>query len=191
MLTLKQFRNKYKLTQKQLAEKLGVSPTTISMYENGRWTLNQYIIDWIKAEYDEDIRPVKKKPVKKKKATWQKTTPQFTDKYKKTYTGRYLQLAEQLRRDGADDEMIEKLLQAEMERDAFENEKGTTDLEAYKEWHSWPEERRLMYLNNAFCSRCGGAVSFDYGYNVRKDRWGIVLEGTCALCGGKIRRVCD
>ncbi|MBR1708733.1 MAG: helix-turn-helix transcriptional regulator [Clostridia bacterium] len=32
MLTLKQFRQKYKMTQKQLAEFLGTTPTTLSKY---------------------------------------------------------------------------------------------------------------------------------------------------------------
>ena len=65
MLTLKQFRTKYKLTQKELAQKICTTTTTISMYENGNWIMNQYVIDWIKAEYGEDIRPLKNKPVKK------------------------------------------------------------------------------------------------------------------------------
>ena len=65
MFTLKQFRLKYKLTQKELAQKIGTTPTTISMYENGKWVINQYVIDKIKEEYGEDIRPVKSKPVKK------------------------------------------------------------------------------------------------------------------------------
>ena len=46
MLTLKQFRAKHKLTQKQLAQEIGITPTTLSMYENGRWAINQAVIDW-------------------------------------------------------------------------------------------------------------------------------------------------
>ena len=65
MLTLKQFRNKYHLTQKELVEKLHTTPTTISKYENGIWVINQSVIDWIKKEYGEDIRPLKTKPSKK------------------------------------------------------------------------------------------------------------------------------
>lgn len=65
MLTLKQFRAKYKPTQKELAQRIGTTPTTISMYENGKWVINQSVIDWAKAEYGEDIRPLKNKPVKK------------------------------------------------------------------------------------------------------------------------------
>ena len=103
MLTIKQLRIKYKLTQKELAEKVGVSTTTISMYENGRWHLNQYLIDRIKAEFGEDIRPVKKKATKKKKATWQKTSSGTIDeKYKK--------MADQFRKDGADEYLIDKFI---------------------------------------------------------------------------------
>lgn len=28
------------------------------------------------------------------------------------------------------------------------------DLTAYREWMSWPEERRQLYLHNAFCHTC-------------------------------------
>ena len=67
MLTLKQFRRKYKLTQKELAQVLGVTPATLSKYENGEWHINQAVIDKIEAEYGELIRPVQHKGMKKKK----------------------------------------------------------------------------------------------------------------------------
>lgn len=72
MLTLKQFRNKYKLTQKELAQILGTTPTTLSKYENGEWHINQSVIDKIEAEYGETIRPVQHKGIKKKKV-WTKS----------------------------------------------------------------------------------------------------------------------
>ena len=58
-LTLKQFRLKYKLSQKALAELLGTTARTLSMYESGRWVINQYVIDKIKELYGESIRPLK------------------------------------------------------------------------------------------------------------------------------------
>jgi len=58
-LTLKQFRLKYKLSQKALAEVLGTTARTLSMYESGRWVINEYVIDKIKELYGENIRPVK------------------------------------------------------------------------------------------------------------------------------------
>ena len=71
MLTLKQFRNKYKLTQKELAAILGTTPATISKYEHGEWHLNQGVIDYIKEEYGEDIRPLLHKTGSAKKpAMW-------------------------------------------------------------------------------------------------------------------------
>ena len=71
MLTLKQFRNKYKLTQKELAQILEITPTTLSKYENGEWHINQSVIDKIQAEYGEAIRLVQHRGMKKKKV-WMK-----------------------------------------------------------------------------------------------------------------------
>ena len=70
MLTLKQFRNKYKITHKDLAAKVGVTPTTLSKYERGEWMINQAVIDRIKAEYGEDIRPLARRNSRQK--TWMK-----------------------------------------------------------------------------------------------------------------------
>ena len=61
MLSLKQFRNKYHLTQKELAAIIGTTPSTLSKYENGIWTINQCVIDIIKKEYGEDIKPIRVK----------------------------------------------------------------------------------------------------------------------------------
>ncbi len=69
------------------------------------------------------------------------------------------------------------------------------DLSAYREWQSWPEERRQLYLNNAFCHNCrqsGHAVSsFAPGYTIRKDYYGLIIEGKCAVCGHDMARYCD
>ena len=59
-MTLKQFRTKYNLTQKALAAELHTTPTTLSKYEHGEWIMNQHVIDYIKENYGEDIRPVVK-----------------------------------------------------------------------------------------------------------------------------------
>ena len=61
MLSLRQFRNKYCLSQRALASILGTTPTTISKYETGQWVMNQAVIDKIKQLYGEDIRPLKPK----------------------------------------------------------------------------------------------------------------------------------
>ncbi len=66
MLTIKQFRRKYRLTQKELALKIGITPATLSKYENGHWSINQAVIDRIKEEYGEEIRPVQRRTGAKK-----------------------------------------------------------------------------------------------------------------------------
>ena len=58
MLTLRQFRKRYGITQKELAEVVGTTPSTLSKYENGQWIINQAVVDKIKELYDVDIRPV-------------------------------------------------------------------------------------------------------------------------------------
>lgn len=99
-------------------------------------------------------------------------------------------MADQFRADGLNENQIEKFIREEMEHDEFVKGEGTTDINAYKEWKSWPEERRELYLNNAFCSNCGVA-SFAPDYSIRKDRYGVLVEGHCSKCGAKICRVCD
>ncbi len=107
------------------------------------------------------------------------------------YIGKYKKMADQFRKDGVEEYQIEKFIREEMERDVFEIENDTTNLEAYRIWKSWPEERRELLLNNALCSNCGGVTSFAPGYSVRKGKWGLILQGNCVKCGGRIRRVCD
>ena len=106
------------------------------------------------------------------------------------YSGKYKQLADQFRADGCDEVMVERFIREEMERDAFEKNQGTTDIDAYREWQSWPEQRRQMYLGNAFCSKCG-VTSFAQRYTIRKDRFGLIFEGKCAVCGSRVARCCD
>ena len=68
MQTLKQFRSSHKITQKELAAQVGVTPTTLSKYENGEWIINQAVIDRIRELYGVEIRPLKSR-----KKTWQLT----------------------------------------------------------------------------------------------------------------------
>ena len=80
MLTLKQFRQKYNLTQKELAAKLHTTVTTLSKYENGEWIINQAVIERIKEEYGEDIRPRQRRSSGKK--VWMKR-PEKQEKLEK------------------------------------------------------------------------------------------------------------
>ena len=106
------------------------------------------------------------------------------------YKGKYKRMAEQFRRDGADEITIARWIREEMERDEAAAGEGITDLAAWKIWQSWPEERREMYLHNAFCRNCH-VTSFEQGYTVRQDRYGLIIEGKCAVCGERIARACD
>lgn len=106
------------------------------------------------------------------------------------YTGKYRKLAEQFRADGCDEVMVERFIHEEVEREKFEKNSGTTDIDAYREWQSWPEKRRQFFLGNALCSKCS-LTSFAPGYTIRKDRFGLIVEGKCAVCGSRIARCCD
>ena len=107
------------------------------------------------------------------------------------YTGKCKQMADQFRKDGADEYTIEKFFQQEMEIDEFQKGKGTTDIAAVQLWNDYPDEEKGMWLHNAFCINCGNTTSFNSGYNLRKDKYGVVIEGFCNKCGGRIVRCCD
>ena len=47
------------------------------------------------------------------------------------------------------------------------------------------EEKRVL-LNNAWCRNAD--ASFAFGYALRADKFGIVIEGKCAKCGCAIVR---
>ena len=105
------------------------------------------------------------------------------------YEGKYVQMAEEFRRDGLDEYTIEKFVRREMEDDEFEKGHGTTDIEAVRMWKETPDDVKEMILNNAFCVDCG-ETSFQPGYNLRMDKFGVVIEGHCAKCGGEISYCC-
>lgn len=103
---------------------------------------------------------------------------------------KYSELAAQFRADGADEYLVQKFIREEIEREEFEKNDGIPDLEATRIWNSWPEDRRQLYLHNAYCSHCH-VGSFAPGYIIRKSGSGIIVEGKCAACGEKIRRFCN
>lgn len=98
-------------------------------------------------------------------------------------------MAEAFRKDGCDEYTIEKFILEEMEMDEFAKGYGTTDIEAVRVWNKMLEEEREILLHNAFCFNCGVA-SFKEGYNLRMDKFGIVIEGICNKCGERIARCC-
>lgn len=110
--------------------------------------------------------------------------------YKKTYKGKYRKMAEQFRNDGCDEYTVEKFIRQEMERDEYQKGEGTTDIEAIRLWKSYLDKAKEMWLHNTFCGNCG-VTSFKPGYNLRKDKFGVVIEGNCDKCDGRIVRCCD
>lgn len=106
------------------------------------------------------------------------------------YTGKYKSMAEQFRKDGCDECTIEKFIKQEMEANEFEKGNGTVDIDAVKLWKNYSEKVKNMWLSNAFCCECG-VTSFKKGYNIRMDKFGIMIQGHCSKCGTKIMRVCD
>lgn len=103
--------------------------------------------------------------------------------------GKYKKMAEQFRKDGCDAATIEKFICQEMEADDFRKGEGTTDIAAVRLWKTLSEKEQQMLLNNAFCINCG-VTSFQKGYSLRKDKFGVVIEGRCAKCGECIARTC-
>ena len=64
------------------------------------------------------------------------------------------------------------------------------DLAAYREWMKLPRDVREIYLHNAYCPKCR-MTSFARDYVIRKDFFGLVIEGTCKKCGAAIARTLD
>ena len=74
-------------------------------------------------------------------------------------------------------------------------EAGGSVAEAYarypdkRDWEGKePEWEREILLGSVFCANCGEG-EFSSGYAIRQGEWGIVIEGVCAKCGGRIARV--
>ena len=107
-----------------------------------------------------------------------------------TLEGKYQRMAEQFRNSGVDEYTVEKFIQQEMEKDEFQKGEGSTDIEAFRLWNSYPAEAKEMWLHNAFCVKCG-STSFKSGYNLRKSKFGVLIDGYCDKCSGRIVRCCD
>lgn len=103
------------------------------------------------------------------------------------YEGKYAEMAEQLRADGCDERTVERFVREEMEADEWRAGEGITEFEAFKAWRELPDGEKRILLTTAFCHNCGTAT-FSPGYAVRRGKWGLVVEGTCAKCGSRIAR---
>ena len=105
------------------------------------------------------------------------------------YTGKYRQMAIDMREDHMDEDDIADIIQAEMDYDEHQAKTGTNDPEAWKIWESLPEKDRQMVLHGALCSYCPNPASFEPDdINIWKDRHGLVIEGFCRECGNPICR---
>ena len=121
------------------------------------------------------------------------------------YEGKYKEMAEQFRRDGADKYLIEKFIREEMMLDGLDPDtgklieeaadagalpKGEINPNAYDEWMQYPEDVQQLFLTNALCDNCGEAAFAD-GYTVRKIKYGLLIEGVCDKCGAPIKRLVE
>lgn len=106
------------------------------------------------------------------------------------YIGKYKKMAERFQKDGCDEYTIEKFIRQEKDADEVAKNENTTDIEAVRLWKSYSDETKEMWLHNAFCVNCG-IVSFRPGYNLRKDKFSLIIEGFCDKCKRRIVRCCD
>ena len=105
----------------------------------------------------------------------------------KKYEGKYQKMAESFRKDGLDEYSIEKFIRQEMELDEFAKGRGITDLQTAKEFNALPEDEKILATSHVFCPDCGD-TSIKKGFAIRKDKFGLVLEGECSKCGKPVTR---
>ena len=82
---------------------------------------------------------------------------------------------------------IDPFGRAPREAESNDEDAGSGDAEANRHWLGLPAWEREILLTSAFCPRCGMA-EFAPGYAVKRERWGLVIEGACKVCGGRIAR---
>lgn len=82
---------------------------------------------------------------------------------------------------------FEKRLFLEYVDDDEAHQIGTiSDIKALKKWNSIPEDIKDALLKNVLCTNCGVTTIVDYA--IVSDKYGIVLQGKCARCGGAVER---
>ncbi len=100
------------------------------------------------------------------------------------------EMAQQMRADGASEEMIARLVAKEMEEDEFRRGKGITEIEPLREWRKILEHIRKLLLANAFCHNCG-TTELAPGYTLHMRHGRVLAEGKCTECEAEIARLCD
>lgn len=66
---------------------------------------------------------------------------------------------------------------------------AVSDMKALKKWSKIPPNVQRQLIENVFCSKCGVTTIVDYG--IHDDRFGIVLNGFCKKCGGRVARMIE
>ncbi|WP_281884842.1 hypothetical protein [Paenibacillus sp. YYML68] len=83
------------------------------------------------------------------------------------------------------DTLVEKMGMPKEATSPQESMKSTVvSYEAMRRWLSIPAEVRQKLLHSVWCSACSKGTSLS-DYSVSQDKHGIVLNGHCAVCGGK------
>ena len=98
------------------------------------------------------------------------------------YTGKYKNLADQFRADGCDEAMTSLMNIAPASQMLIFIIQG-----AQRQRNPCPTTPVLL-LNSA---GRGARSGTEYSYMIRKDRFGLIVEGKCAVCGSRIARCCD
>jgi len=64
-----------------------------------------------------------------------------------------------------------------------------SDMKALKKWSKIPPHVQQLLIGNVYCSKCGVTTIVDYG--IHDDRFGVVLNGFCKKCGGRVARMVE
>jgi hypothetical protein len=67
---------------------------------------------------------------------------------------------------------------------------GVIQLTVWKKWMELPAGTREKILGNVWCGRCSKAVTIR-DFTIHKERFGLVLKGSCASCGQPVARVVE
>ncbi|WJH36957.1 hypothetical protein N6H14_15480 [Paenibacillus sp. CC-CFT747] len=122
---------------------------------------------------------------------WKLTLPQLKKELKKHSPEELIELlVEAVKSSREAREHVTEILLEEKAREEYARVSGVTSLEGMKQWREVPPDVQEMFLSNVFCGSCTGMVRIK-DYTVRLMPYGIVLEGVCSTCGGKVARVVD
>ncbi|WML50004.1 RQC-minor-1 family DNA-binding protein [Neobacillus sp. PS3-34] len=86
-------------------------------------------------------------------------------------------------------EVLEVLEKSE-HRPSKPRREDTSTLQAGQKWLTIPENIRKKLVRNVFCGSCVDTVQIEK-YMIKETKHGLVLEGQCKTCGGKVARVID